>query len=109
MKKKILSKILMVVITASMLLTGCGEQKTDAENVNSTVAQESEAYVQNEEGEKSYTNIDWAWSVSDYELYNTMMKQEEVNSELFSGIIDYSDGHQETVKADSVNLMSIPG
>lgn len=95
----------MVVITASMLLTGCGEQKTDAENVNSTVAQESEAYVQNEEGEKSYTNIDWAWSVSDYELYNTMMKQEEVNSELFSGIIDYSDGHQETVKADSVNLI----
>lgn len=105
MKKKLLSKILMVVITASMLLTGCGEQKTDAENVNSTVAQESEAYVQNEEGEKSYTNIDWAWSVSDYELYNTMMKQEEVNSELFSGIIDYSDGHQETVKADSVNLI----
>ena len=95
----------MVVITASMLLTGCGEQKTDAENVNSTVAQESEAYVQDEEGKKSYTNIDWTWSVSDYELYNTMMKQEEVNSELFSGIIDYSDGHQETVKADSVNLI----
>lgn len=105
MKKKILSKILMVAITASILLTGCSEQKTDAENVISTVAQESEAYVQNEEGEKSYTNIDWTWSVSDYELYNTMMKQEEANLELFSGIIDYSDGHQETVKADSVNLI----
>lgn len=105
MKKKLLLKLVASMITASMLLTGCGEQKTDAENVNSTVAQESETYVQNEEGEKSYTNIDWTWSVSDYELYNTMMKQEEANSELFSGIINYSDGHQETVKADSVNLI----
>lgn len=105
MKKKLLLKLVASMITASMLLTGCGEQKTDAENVNSTVAQESEAYVQDEEDEKSYTNIDWTWSVSDYELYNTMMKQEEANSELFSGIIDYSDGHQETVKADSVNLI----
>lgn len=106
MKKKNLVT-LFVIITTAFFLTGCGEQEAESNKENFQVSKESETQEISSENEDSklIKKIDWTWSVSDYELYNTMMKQEEANLELFSGIIDYSDGHQETVKADSVDLI----
>ena len=56
-----------------------------------------------------YSDINWKWNISNVELYNLMVSQGSVNTEFFEGTIDYADGMQGNVKADSVNLRAEEG
>lgn len=103
MKRKVLSKLLVSLITASMFLSSCGAQETTGKVENSQVEGKKET-ANNVEDSALIEDISWSWSVSDYELWQLMRSQGEASVELFEGTIDYADGSQGKVKPDKVTL-----
>lgn len=106
MKKKLLLKLVASMITASMLLTGCGEQEAESNKENLQVSKESETQEIGSENEdsKPIEKIDWTWELSDFEMYQLMNSQGEASPSLFKGVVVYSDGTEGDISADRVTL-----
>ena len=102
-QRKVLSKLLVSLMTASLFLSGCGAQETTGKVDNHKVEEKKETGNKTEDS-TLIEDISWSWSVSDYELWQLMRSQGDVSIELFEGTIDYADGSQGKVKPDKVTL-----
>lgn len=51
-----------------------------------------------------YSDINWTWNLSDFEMYQLMNSQGEASPSLFKGVVVYSDGTEGDISADRVTL-----
>lgn len=51
----------------------------------------------------SYIDVNWAWIVSDFEIFAWLQDSTELNPELFEGVIEYADGATGIVAPYSVS------
>ena len=101
MKKRVLSKLLLALVTASLLLSGCGAEETDGSAESSQVEREQES---TEQVEKEIEDASFTWNVSDKDLYLLMRRQLEVKPSWFLGTATYTDGTTGSIEADRIDL-----
>lgn len=101
MKKRVLSKLLLAMITASLLFSGCGAEETDGNVESSQVEAEQES---TEQVEKEIVDASFTWNVSDQDLYVVKCRGLEVKPSWFLGTVTYSDGTVGSIDADEVEL-----
>ena len=51
-----------------------------------------------------YSDINWTWDLSDFEMYQLMNSQGEASPSLFKGTVEYADGTEGGIQADAVDL-----
>lgn len=101
MKKRVLSKLLLALVTASLLLSGCGVEETSGNVESSQVEEEQESI---EQVEKKIEDANFTWSVSDEDLYILTQRGLEAKTSWFVGTATYSDGTTGIIEADKVSL-----
>lgn len=101
MKKRVLSKLLLAMLTVSLLLSGCGAEETSGNVESSQVEAEQESA---EQVEKEIEGASFTWNVSDKDLYLLMRRQLEVKPSWFLGTATYADGTTGSIEADRIDL-----
>lgn len=101
MKKRVLSKLLLAFITASLLFSGCGAKETDGSAESSQIETEQES---TEQVKKEIEDASFTWNVSDKDLYLLMRRQLEVKPSWFLGTATYVDGTTGNIEADRIEL-----